>query len=35
MPASVILNYKDGVWSIDSDKANILAEKNVLSWMVC
>ncbi|KIM52747.1 hypothetical protein SCLCIDRAFT_18103 [Scleroderma citrinum Foug A] len=33
MPASVILNYKDGVWSIDSDKANILAEKNVLSWM--
>lgn len=33
MPTSVILNYKDGVWSIDSDKANVLAEKNVLSWM--
>ncbi|KAL4075130.1 mitochondrial protein Pet127-domain-containing protein [Scleroderma yunnanense] len=33
MPTSVILNYKDDVWSIDSDKANAIAEKNVLSWM--
>lgn len=33
MPTSVILNYDDGVWSIDSDKANIIAEKNVLTWM--
>ncbi|KAI6012982.1 mitochondrial protein Pet127-domain-containing protein [Pisolithus marmoratus] len=33
MPTSVILNYNDGVWSIDSDKANVIAEKNVLTWM--
>ncbi|KAG6335961.1 hypothetical protein ID866_3114 [Astraeus odoratus] len=33
MPTSVILNYKDGVYSIDADKVNILAEKNVLTWM--
>ncbi|KAI6125840.1 mitochondrial protein Pet127-domain-containing protein [Pisolithus croceorrhizus] len=33
MPTSVILDYNDGVWSIDSDKANAIAEKNVLTWM--
>ncbi|KIK93091.1 hypothetical protein PAXRUDRAFT_534427 [Paxillus rubicundulus Ve08.2h10] len=33
MPTSVILNYKEGVWSIDADKADELAEKNVLTWM--
>ncbi|KIK28182.1 hypothetical protein PISMIDRAFT_7693 [Pisolithus microcarpus 441] len=33
MPTSVILEYNDGVWSIDSDKANEIAEKNVLTWM--
>ncbi|KAF9219174.1 Pet127-domain-containing protein [Gyrodon lividus] len=33
MPTSVVLNYKEGVWSIDADKADELAEKNVLTWM--
>lgn len=34
MPTSVVLNYKEGVWLIDSDKTEELAEKNVLTWMV-
>ncbi|KAH7885025.1 mitochondrial protein Pet127-domain-containing protein [Phlebopus sp. FC_14] len=33
MPTSVLLNYREGVWSIDADKADELAEKNVLTWM--
>ncbi|KIJ05430.1 hypothetical protein PAXINDRAFT_60409, partial [Paxillus involutus ATCC 200175] len=33
MPTSVVLNYNEGVWSIDADKADELAEKNVLTWM--
>ena len=34
MPTSVVLNYKEGVWLVDSDKTEELAEKNVLTWMV-
>ena len=34
MPTSVVLNHKEGVWLIDSDKTEELAEKNVLTWMV-
>jgi hypothetical protein len=34
MPTSVMLNYKEGVWLIDSDKTEELADKNVLTWMV-
>lgn len=34
MPTSVVLNYQEGVWLIDSDKTEELAEKNVLTWMV-
>ncbi|KAI9464309.1 mitochondrial protein Pet127-domain-containing protein [Boletus coccyginus] len=33
MPTSVVLNYKEGVWLIDSDKTEELAEKNILTWM--
>ncbi|KAF8431466.1 mitochondrial protein Pet127-domain-containing protein [Boletus edulis BED1] len=33
MPTSVVLNYKEGVWLVDSDKTQELAEKNVLTWM--
>ncbi|KAH0832338.1 hypothetical protein J3R83DRAFT_13354 [Lanmaoa asiatica] len=33
MPTSVVLNYKEGVWLIDSDKMEELGEKNVLTWM--
>ncbi|KAG9315444.1 hypothetical protein JVU11DRAFT_3055 [Chiua virens] len=33
MPTSVVLNHKEGVWLIDSDKTEELAEKNVLTWM--
>ncbi|KIJ61149.1 hypothetical protein HYDPIDRAFT_31659 [Hydnomerulius pinastri MD-312] len=33
MPTSVVLNHKEGVWSIDADKADEIAEKNVLTWM--
>lgn len=35
MPTSVVLNYKEGVWLIDSDKTEEMADKNVLTWMVC
>lgn len=34
MPAGVVLNYFDGVYTIDSDKLNDISEKNVLTWMV-
>ena len=34
MPTSVVLNHKEGVWLIDSDKTEELADKNVLTWMV-
>lgn len=34
MPTSVVLNHKEGVWLIDSDKVEELGEKNVLTWMV-
>jgi len=34
MPTSVVLNYKEGVWLVDSDKTEELAEKNILTWMV-
>jgi hypothetical protein len=34
MPISVVLNHKEGVWLIDSDKTEELADKNVLTWMV-
>ncbi|KAG6830703.1 hypothetical protein H0H92_015179 [Tricholoma furcatifolium] len=34
MPASVILNYKDGVYAIDSDSSySNIADKNILTWM--
>ncbi|EGN98005.1 hypothetical protein SERLA73DRAFT_109301 [Serpula lacrymans var. lacrymans S7.3] len=32
MPSSVILNYKDGVYAIDSDSSDT-SEKNILTWM--
>ncbi|KAH7924960.1 Pet127-domain-containing protein [Leucogyrophana mollusca] len=32
MPTSVVLNYKDGVYTIDSDKSDE-ADKNLLTWM--
>ena len=35
MPASVVLNYNDGVYAIDSDaEKSCGAEKNILTWMV-
>jgi len=35
MPVSVVLQYKDGVWAIDSGKDGVDdSEKNVLTWMV-
>ena len=34
MPTSVVLNYKEGVWLVNPDKTEELAEKNVLTWMV-
>lgn len=35
MPSSILMNYKDGVYAIDSD-SDIpgASEKNVLTWMV-
>jgi hypothetical protein len=36
MPASVVMNYNDGVYAIDSDaEKSSDAEKNILTWMVC
>lgn len=35
MPASVILNFKDGVYAIDSDSEKPGdTDKNILTWMV-
>lgn len=35
MPATVILNYRDGVYAIDSDSDSPEAtDRNVLTWMV-
>lgn len=36
MPASVVMNYNDSVYSIDSgsDKESH-TDKNILTWMVC
>jgi hypothetical protein len=34
MPASVLLNYKDGVYAIDSFSETDDPDKNVLTWMV-
>lgn len=34
MPVSVVMNYSDGVYAIDSDAGNSLdSEKNILSWL--
>ncbi|EIW81437.1 Pet127-domain-containing protein [Coniophora puteana RWD-64-598 SS2] len=33
MPASILLKHRDGVYTIDSDKDDDFAEKNVLTWM--
>ncbi|KAF8073820.1 RNA processing-related protein, mitochondrial RNA degradation [Lyophyllum atratum] len=33
MPASVIMNYNDGVYTIDSDSNSDVADKNILTWM--
>ena len=34
LPVSIMLNYKDGVWSTDSNPSDPGAsEKNVLTWM--
>jgi hypothetical protein len=33
MPTSVIFNYKDGIYAIDSDSED--TSKNILTWLVC
>ncbi|GLB38468.1 putative mitochondrial protein Pet127 [Lyophyllum shimeji] len=34
MPASIVMNYNDGVYAIDSDSGeDNLADKNILTWM--
>jgi hypothetical protein len=36
MPVTVVMNYNDGVYAIDSDSGNSgVGEKNILTWMVC
>jgi hypothetical protein len=36
MPATVLLNYKDGVYAIDSHSPEYDdPDKNVLTWLVC
>lgn len=35
MPASVVLNHRDGRYAIDSDnEKDKFADKNILTWMV-
>lgn len=36
MPATVLLNYKDGVYAIDSRTTEWDdPDKNILTWLVC
>lgn len=34
MPTSIVFNYKDGIYTIDSDGKDDATDKNILLWMV-